>query len=115
MGKINKNDMDELFSGLTSPMTSPSEEIEEAPAADNNIEKKTFTAKKYSLMEKEKICANISIEKMGKVRAISKNEGLTLTDTLEACLELAIRTYEEKNGVIRIKSEKKGDASKIFG
>lgn len=113
MGKINKNDMDELFSGLTAPVSTPSEVVEEAPA----VEKKTIglTAKKISLKDKKKICANISIEKLDKIRAMSTREGLSLTDTIEACLELAIKTYEEKNGVIRIKSEKKGDASKIFG
>lgn len=100
-----KKDMMGPSEGLTAPVSAPAE-----------VKKTTgLSAKKYSLKEKEKICANISIEKMEKIRAISKYEGLTLTDTIEACLELAIKTYEGKNGVIRIMSEKKGDASKIFG
>lgn len=117
MGKINKNDMTELFNGLTAPNSKVSELVEQPISEKEQVEKKTpeMTAKKISLKDKEKICANISLEKMRKIRALSKNEGLTITDTLEACLDLAIKTYEEKYGVIRVKAEKKGDASKIFG
>lgn len=117
MGKIVKGDMDELFNGLVTPVSIPSEVIEQPVADKKSVEKKApeMTAKKIRLKDKEKICANISIEKMEKIRALSKSEGLTITDTIEACLDLAIKTYEEKNGVIRVKAEKKGDASKIFG
>lgn len=113
MGKINKEDMNELFDAFTSPVSTPAETTEEAPATEKKVISKP--SKKISLKDKEKFCANISTEKMDKIRAMSRNEGLTLTDTVEACLELAIKTYEEKNGVIKTKAAKKGDASKIFG
>lgn len=105
MSKINKDDMSALFSGLTTPNQSNQSE-------ETVVEVKAISKKSVSI--KEKVCANISSVKMDKVRAIAGKEGLSITSILEVALDMAIKSYEDKNGVVRARSSKRGDASKIF-
>ena len=52
---------------------------------------------------------------MAKVRAIAEREGIALKDIFAAALNMAISNYEAKNGEIRVKKAKRGNASEVFG
>ena len=63
----------------------------------------------------EHVCTLIESGKMAKVRAIAEREGIALKDIFAAGLNMAISNYEQKNGEIRVKKAKKGNASAVFG
>ena len=63
----------------------------------------------------EHVCTLIDTEQMAKIRAIAEREGIALKDIFAVGLNMAISNYEQKNGTIRIKPTKKGNASDVFG
>ena len=50
-----------------------------------------------------------------KVRAIADREGIALKDIFAVGLNMAIASYESKNGEVRVKKAKRGNASGVFG
>ena len=54
-------------------------------------------------------------DQMAKVRAIAEREGIALKDIFAAGLNMAISNYEQKNGEIRVKKAKRGNANAVFG
>ena len=63
----------------------------------------------------EHVCTLIESGQMAKVRAIAEREGIALKDIFAAGLNMAISNYEQKNGEIRVKKAKRGNASAVFG
>lgn len=63
----------------------------------------------------EHVCTLVDVEQMAKIRAIAEREGIALKDIFAVGLNMAISNYEQKNGTIRIKPTKKGNASDVFG
>ena len=83
-------------------------------------EPEVATVRKVRVGSKEKkqmehVCTLIETGQMAKVRAIADREGIALKDIFAVGLNMAIASYEQKNGEIRVKKAKKGNASEVFG
>ena len=63
----------------------------------------------------EHVCTLIETSQMAKVRAIADREGIALKDIFAVGLNMAIANYESKNGEVRVKKAKRGNASEVFG
>jgi phosphopantetheine adenylyltransferase len=96
-------DMSQLVSGLTGE-----EEMESA------TERKVQSAAKRK-KPMEHVCTLIATEQMAKVRTIAEREGLAIKDIIAVGLRMAIGNYEAKNGEIKVKKAKRGNASDVFG
>ena len=74
------------------------------------------TRRQFSEKKKmEHVCTLVDVEQRAKIRAIAEREGIALKDIFAVGLNMAISNYEQKNGTIRIKPTKKGNASDVFG
>ena len=74
------------------------------------------TRRQFSEKKKmEHVCTLVDVEQMAKIRAIAEREGIALKDIFAVGLNMAISNYEQKNGTIRIRPTKKGNASDVFG
>ena len=83
-----------------------------------NTEQNRVTKTRRQSTEKKKmehVCTLVDIEQMAKVRAIAEREGIALKDIFAVGLNMAISNYEQKNGTIRIKPTKRGNANDVFG
>ena len=83
-------------------------------------EPEVVTGRKVRVGSKEKkqmehVCTLIETGQMAKVRAIADREGIALKDIFAVGLNMAIANYEQKNGEIRVKKAKRGNASEVFG
>lgn len=83
-------------------------------------EPEVATGRKVRVGSKEKkqmehVCTLIETGQMAKVRAIADREGIALKDIFAVGLNMAIASYEQKNGEIRVKKAKRGNASEVFG
>lgn len=134
MGKVNNDKMNALFGGLTkNPISDKSEKNDNIDSSNNvesgndetkndsierNIEAKN-TAKTTKKEEEGKsktihFCTVADIDKVEKIKAIADKEYIPIKDIVNIAFDFVIKKYEEKNGPIRIKNVKKGDASKVF-
>ena len=95
-------DMSQLVNGLTGEQESESQ-----------TERRTQTVKRKKPMEH--VCTLVSVEQMAKVRTIAEREGIALKDIFAVGLSMAISSYEAKNGEIRVKKAKRGNACEVFG
>lgn len=93
-------DMSQLVSGLTGEQ-------------EEKNENRTQTVKRKKPMEH--VCTLVSVEQMAKVRTIAEREGITIKDIIAIGLKMAIGNYEQKNGEIKIRKQKRGNASDVFG
>ena len=81
-------DMSQLVSGLTGEQ-------------EEKNENRTQTVKRKKPMEH--VCTLVSVEQMAKVRTIAER------------LNMAIGSYEQKYGEIKVRKAKRGNASEVFG
>jgi hypothetical protein len=95
-------DMSQLVNGLTGEQESESQ-----------MERRAQAVKRKKPMEH--VCTLVSVEQMAKVRTIAEREGIALKDIFAVGLSMAISSYEAKNGEIRVKKAKRGNASEVFG
>ncbi len=63
----------------------------------------------------EHVCTLVSVEQMAKVRTIAEREGIALKDIFAVGLNMAIGSYEQKYGEIKVRKAKRGNASEVFG
>ena len=67
----------------------------------------------------ENLTSEPEVETGRRVRTGSKAkkqmEGIALKDIFAAGLNMAISNYEQKNGEIRVKKAKRGNANAVFG
>lgn len=132
--KFNANKMDALIGGLTKHNIQIQEEQEEEinveipeveevkPQQEATIQsekKQTNAPQKGTVSKEEKsktihFCTVADAEKVEKIKAIADKEYLAIKDIVNVAFDMVIRKYEEKNGVVKIKSAKKGDANKVF-
>ena len=103
MMKMNKKEFD--MSSLVSGLTGESEELTETRVQSATKRKKPM----------EHVCTLIAVEQMAKVRTIAEREGIALKDIFAVGLKMAIGNYEQKNGEIKIRKQKRGNASDVFG
>lgn len=61
-----------------------------------------------------RMCAVVDKVKYEKMREISLRESLQIKEVLEAAMDLAIATYEAKNGKIELAPRKRGKVSDLF-
>ena len=94
-------DMSDLLNNLTSE-----------PEVETGRRTRTGSKEKKQ-MEHE--CTLIETSQMAKVRAIADREGIALKDIFAVGLNMAIASYESKNGEVRVKKAKRGNASEVFG
>ena len=94
--------MSQLVNGLTGEQESESQ-----------TERRAQAVKRKKPMEH--VCTLVSVEQMAKVRTIAEREGIALKDIFAVGLSMAISSYEAKNGEIRVKKAKRGNASEVFG
>ena len=94
-------DMSDLVENLTSE-----------PEVETGRRVKTGSKAKKQM---EHVCTLVSVEQMAKVRTIAEREGIALKDIFAVGLGMAISSYEAKNGEIRVKKAKRGNASEVFG
>jgi regulator of PEP synthase PpsR (kinase-PPPase family) len=59
-----------------------------------------------------RICTIANLELMDKLRAIARKENMPIKDVLEAAMQLAVSSYEAKNG--KVKLPNKGNAEGLF-
>ncbi len=95
-------DMSQLVNGLTGEQES-----------ETQTERRAQAVKRKKPMEH--VCTLVSVEQMAKVRTIAEREGIALNDIFAVVLGMAISSYEAKNGEIRVKKAKRGNASEVFG
>ena len=95
-------DMSQLVNRLTGEQESESQ-----------TERRAQAVKRKKPMEH--VCTLVSVEQMAKVRTIAEREGIALKDIFAVGLSMAISSYEAKNGEIRVKKAKRGNASEVFG
>ena len=95
-------DMSQLVNGLTGDQESESQ-----------TERRAQAVKRKKPMEH--VCTLVSVEQMAKVRTIAEREGIALKDIFAVGLSMAISSYEAKNGEIRVKKAKRGNACEVFG
>ena len=93
-------DMSQLVSGLTGDQ-------------EEKNENRTQTVKRKKPMEH--VCTLVSVEQMAKVRTIAEREGIALKDIFAVGLNMAISSYEQKYGEIKVRKTKRGNASEVFG
>ena len=91
-------DMSQLVSGLT---------------GEQEEKNGTQTVKRKKPMEH--VCTLVSVEQMAKVRTIAEREGIALKDIFSVGLNMAIGSYEQKYGEIKVRKAKRGNASEVFG
>ena len=94
--------MSQLVNGLTGEQES-----------ETQTERRAQAVKRKKPMEH--VCTLGSVEQMAKVRTIAEREGIALKDIFAVGLSMAISSYEAKNGEIRVKKAKRGNASEVFG
>jgi hypothetical protein len=94
--------MSQLVNGLTGEQES-----------ESKTERRAQAVKRKKPMEH--VCTLVSVEQMAKVRTIAEREGIALKDIFAVGLSMAISSYEAKNGEIRVKKAKRGNASEVFG
>ena len=95
-------DMSQLVNGLTGDQESESQ-----------TERRAQALKRKKPMEH--VCTLVSVEQMAKVRTIAEREGIALKDIFAVGLSMAISSYEAKNGEIKVRKTKRGNASDVFG
>ena len=95
-------DMSQLVNGLTGEQESESQ-----------TERRAQAVKRKKPMEH--VCTLVSVEQMAKVRTIAEREGLAIKDIIAVGLRMAIGNYEAKNGEIKVRKTKRGNASDVFG
>ena len=95
-------DMSQLVNGLTGEQES-----------ETQTERRAQAVKRKKPMEH--VCTLVSVEQMAKVRTIAEREGIALKDIFAVGLSMAISSYEAKNGEIRVKKAKRGNACEVFG
>ena len=94
--------MSQLVNGLTGEQES-----------ETQTERRAQAVKRKKPMEH--VCTLVSVEQMAKVRTIAEREGIALKDIFAVGLSMAISSYEAKNGEIRVKKAKRGNACEVFG
>ena len=98
-------DMSDLVENLASDAGAETEQNRVSRTRRQSSEKKKM----------EHVCTLVDVEQMAKIRAIAEREGIALKDIFAVGLNMAISNYEQKNGTIRIRPTKKGNASDVFG
>ena len=94
-------DMSDLLNNLTSE-----------PEVETGRRTRTGSKEKKQM---EHVCTLIETSQMAKVRAIADREGIALKDIFAVGLNMAIASDESKNGEVRVKKAKRGNASEVFG
>jgi len=86
-------DMSQLVSGLTGEQ-------------EEKNENRTQTVKRKKPMEH--VCTLVSV-------TIAEREGIALKDIFAVGLNMAISSYEQKYGEIKVRKTKRGNANEVFG
>lgn len=113
MKKFSKSSMDNLLGGLIGESENQEEQPEVTPSA-NKEEEPSRRGRPSTNVKKEAVTTIIPEDLMGKVRAIGDREDLTLTDLFTVALKKLVREYEDKNGTVRVRKQKKKDVSDVF-
>jgi len=112
---FNKNAMESLVSGLTSPVK------ESAPAPSSSTAEQRPSSggrrgRPSTRQENEVISTVVNKDKINKARAIAGIEGIAIKDIIDKGLDMVIKVYEEKHGPVRPRRpKKKGDVDEVFG
>ena len=111
---FNKNAMESLVSGLTSPVKEStavpsSSPVEERPSGSRR-------GRPSTRQDHEVISTVVNKEKINKARAIAGIEGIAIKDIIDKGLDMVIKVYEDKHGPVRPRRpKKKGDVDEVFG
>ena len=116
MTKLNKSSMDDLLGGLIGE-TSESVEVPSTVVSNKQEQQESgLRGRPSNPVKKEAVTTIVPNELMGKVRAIGERESLSLTDLFTAALKMLVNRYEEKNGVVRVRQQKKKkNIGEVFG
>lgn len=109
----NINNPKSLLSGIGDIVKSiKSENADTPPVQPVSLSKQ----KDRKSVREETLCTRVDAVNMGKLRAISETESVTIKDIVNFSIETFIEKYESLNGkVVHAKRKKKGDLSKILG
>ena len=105
MGKIIKSQMDELFDDLSIPAR-PSkadkkkDSITSTPSVNPKEKNVPVSKGKHKKLNKMTFCARISQSNMDKVKILSENKSIPISDIIDFALEDFLNKYEKKNGEI---------------
>lgn len=111
MGKqIEKSSMDKLLFGLTKE-TEPNDSSNETSPSTEKVQQ---NEKKKDSVSEERICTIVDVEKMGKIRAISDKEGVSIKDIISYAFDVIIDKYEELHGTVRTKKTRKANVKNVF-
>lgn len=105
--------MDNLLGGLIGESESQEQQPEVSQPAHRE-EEPSRRGRPSANVKKEAVTTIIPKDLMGKVRAIGDREDLSLTDLFTVALKKLVREYEEKNGTVRVRKQKKKDLSDVF-
>lgn len=109
--------MDKLFSGMAGKEAQPSSTAQGCSGTENKEKSplppldRTHTNNKTV---KKHFCATADTEKIDKIRAIAKTEGININAIVDLALTIVIDKYEELHGTVNIKKSKKGNIKNVF-
>lgn len=112
--KIEKSSMNKLLLGLTNGTEKTDDAdvfVEEQP---QKVKEKIESPQKKENVSTERICTIVESSKMGKIRAISDKEGVSIKEILNLAIEIVINKYEETHGTIKIKKSRKVNVENVF-
>lgn len=114
MGKKNfsTESMDSLMDTLTAPVSTPS-----TPSTKESLSssQRSSRGRPTSQEKKEPLSTTMDADLVAKLRFISKKHDIPVTDLLHKAATVLVKSYEKKNGVIRLNKKEKGDIDSILG
>lgn len=85
-----------------------------APETSTNNVGKSSTPSATNDKSYQTACIVVNREKMDKMRAIARREGLSIKAVLEAAMTKAIDAYELRHGKITLRHSSGGNADELF-
>lgn len=114
MGKKNfsTESMDSLMDTLTAPVSTSS-----TPSTKESLSssQRSSRGRPTSQEKKEPLSTTMDADLVAKLRFISKKHDIPVTDLLHKAATVLVKSYEKKNGVIRLNKKEKGDIDSILG
>lgn len=115
MSKLRKSSMDDLLGGLIGDAPENVEEQTAEVSKQDKPQESSLRGRPSCPVKKDAVTTLVPSDLLAKVRAIGEREELSLTDLFTTALKMLVKRYEEKNGVVRVRQQKKKkDIGEVF-
>lgn len=107
--------MDDLLGGLIGDAPESVEEQTAEVSKQDKPQESSLRGRPSIPVKKDAVTTLVPSDLLAKVRAIGEREDLSLTDLFTTALKMLVKRYEEKNGVVRVRQQKKKkDIGEVF-